>query len=210
MGRSVILVALLSASSVFAQEDVNVDLPTQPPTEEEQPAAPERPPPAELPPILVVPPLYPPVTVVPALDQIDALEQSGHYKRTAGAVLQAAGGIIALTGAILLVAAPWDDASCAQNDNRATWVVQSYTSSGSPTGSRATQSPGCGDSPLRLAGGLTLLLGVAMILPGVAVSRNGYSELARAKALRKTHGLEWSLRPSVTAHGGNAELKMHF
>jgi hypothetical protein len=216
MKRSVMIVALLSASPVFAQEDTNVDLPLrqEPAVQEEQPVVPEQPPPPELPPILVTP-VYPPVTVIPAVEQIAELEESGHHKKTTGAVLQTVGGIVAFTGATMLVAASWsDDGSCSRYDDHTTWAVQSYTSpsssTGSPAGTRTAPPPSCGDGTLAFAGGLTLLLGVAMILPGVAISQSGIGDLARAKQLRRTHGIEWSLRPSVGAHGGHAELAVRF
>jgi len=211
MKRSVMIVVLLSATSVFAQEEANELLPSQPPaTREELPAPPAQPPPRELPPILVVPPGYPPPLVIPAVEQIQALEESGHNKKTLGAVLQTAGGLLAFTGATLLVAASWsDDGACSRNDDHGTWVIQSYTTGG-PSGSRATPQPSCGDGTLAFAGGITLLFGVVMILPGVALSQSGIVELARARRLRRSHGIEWSLRPSVGAHGAHAHLAMRF
>jgi hypothetical protein len=193
MKRSVLVAVLLSASWVFAQEEL--------------PAPPAQPAPAAqpAPPALAAPPARPPDLA----ERIRALEESGHEKKTAGAVLQASGGVVAFTGVVLLVAASWaDDGACARNDDQR-WAVQSFTS-GSPSGSRSTSPPSCGDNGLAMAGGLTLVLGVAMILPGVAITRSGIGDLERAHELRRPHSVDWFLRPSASAQGGRVDLAMKF
>jgi hypothetical protein len=219
MKRLVLVVTLVSASTnVFAQEETE-ELTRQPPPPIDElrappeEAPPEQPPPAELPPILAPPVVYAPVHAVPVtvVEQIDALEQQGRHHKTVGAVLQTMGGILAFTGAALLVASSWsDDGSCIHNDSN-NWAVQSYTTPGPSTGSRTTVGPpSCGDGNLAFAGGMTLLLGVAVILPGVAISQSGVTELQQARQLRRRHGIEWSLRPSFSTQTAKAELSLRF
>jgi hypothetical protein len=127
----------------------------------------------------------------PTREELDALEHGARRRRAGGIALLSSGAVLAAAGVGLLIASYWaDDVSCVRYYG---YYGNSWT---------------CRNATLAFAGGTTLVLGVAGLIPGIALYYTGTHELAQARALRR--GPAWSVRPSIRSHGALAELSLRF